>query len=258
MGRGHTPALSSTQVALLLAYSGTRYQGLQKNPGAVTVEEALEAAIHRAGGIADDNVGTLQKVSWSRAGRTDKGVHAVGQIIGVKLVGLDHEQLLDRINHELVGSEVRVLGLERVTQGFCAHTMCSSREYEYLLPTYVLRPSRPVAAVTDGAAAAAAEANGAAAAAAEADGAEANGAAVAAAAAAAAAEAAEAAAAAGGAAEADGAEADGAAAEAAAAAAAAAGGAAEAGVEEGEGAPLSEHEAACLLGYLEQLVGTHT
>ena len=187
MGRGHTPALSSTQVALLLAYSGTRYQGLQKNPGAVTVEEALEAAIHRAGGIADDNVGTLQKVSWSRAGRTDKGVHAVGQIIGVKLVGLDHEQLLDRINHELVGSEVRVLGLERVTQGFCAHTMCSSREYEYLLPTYVLRPSRPVAAVTDGAAAAAAEANGAAAAAAEADGAEANGAAVAAAAAAAAA-----------------------------------------------------------------------
>ena len=78
LGRGHTPALSSTQVALLLAYSGTRYQGLQKNPGAVTVEEALEAAIHRAGGIADDNVGTLQKVSWSRAGRTDKGVHAVG------------------------------------------------------------------------------------------------------------------------------------------------------------------------------------
>ena len=215
MGRGHTPALSSTQVALLLAYSGTRYQGLQKNPGAVTVEEALEAAIHRAGGIADDNVGTLQKVSWSRAGRTDKGVHAVGQIIGVKLVGLDHEQLLDRINHELVGSEVRVLGLERVTQGFCAHTMCSSREYEYLLPTYVLRPSRPAAAVANGAAAAAA-------------------------------------------AEADEAEADGAAAAAAeAAAAAAAGGAAEAGVEEGEGAPLSEHEAACLLGYLEQLVGTH-
>ena len=75
------------KVALLLAYSGTRYQGLQKNPGAVTVEGALEAAIHRAGGITDENFGTLQKVSWSRAGRTDKGVHAVGQIIGLKLVG---------------------------------------------------------------------------------------------------------------------------------------------------------------------------
>ena len=93
LGRDHTGLLFRTQVALLLAYCGTRYQGLQKNPGAVTVEETLEAAIHRAGGITDDNVGTLQKVSWSRAGRTDKGVHAVGQIIGAKLVGLDLEAL---------------------------------------------------------------------------------------------------------------------------------------------------------------------
>ena len=142
LGRGHTGLLFRTQVALLLAYCGTRYQGLQKNPGAVTVEETLEAAIHRAGGITDNNVGTLQKVSWSRAGRTDKGVHAVGQIIGAKLVGLDLEALRSRVNDELEGSEVRVLGLERATQGFCAHTMCSSREYEYLLPAYVLRPPR--------------------------------------------------------------------------------------------------------------------
>ena len=35
LGRGHTGLLFRTQVALLLAYSGTRYQGLQKNPGAV-------------------------------------------------------------------------------------------------------------------------------------------------------------------------------------------------------------------------------
>ena len=56
------------------------------------------------------------------------------------------EPLLNRINQELEGSEIRVLGLERATQGFCAHTMCSSREYEYLLPTYVLRPPRPAAA----------------------------------------------------------------------------------------------------------------
>ena len=111
LGRGHTGLLFRTQVALLLAYCGTRYQGLQKNPGAVTVEETLEAAIHRAGGITDDNVGTLQKVSWSRAGRTDKGVHAVGQIIGAKLVGLDLEALRSRVNDELEGSEVRVLGL---------------------------------------------------------------------------------------------------------------------------------------------------
>ena len=59
------------KVCLLVAYTGAPYQGLQKNPGAVTVEETLEVAMHRAGAMTDDNVGTLQKISWSRAGRTD-------------------------------------------------------------------------------------------------------------------------------------------------------------------------------------------
>ena len=39
------------KVALLVAYNGAPYQGLQKNPGATTIEETLEAAIHSAGGI---------------------------------------------------------------------------------------------------------------------------------------------------------------------------------------------------------------
>eukprot|EP00966_Prymnesium_polylepis_P152418 3520727-Prymnesium_polylepis.1 len=127
------------KVALLLAYNGAAYQGLQKNPDAVTVEEALEKAIHRAGGISDDNFGTLQKVSWSRAGRTDKGVHAVGQIIGLKLM-LHPEPMIERINSELEGEAIRILGCERVINSFCAHTHCEAREYEYVLPAYALRP----------------------------------------------------------------------------------------------------------------------
>ena len=74
------------KVALLLAYNGASYQGLQKNPDAFTVEEVLERAIYASGGISESNFGTLQKISWSRAGRTDKGVHAVGQIISMKMV----------------------------------------------------------------------------------------------------------------------------------------------------------------------------
>lgn len=126
------------KVALLLAYNGVLYQGLQKNPDATTVEETLETAIHRAGGISDENFGTLQKISWSRAGRTDKGVHAVGQIIGLKML-LQPEPMMDRINSELEGTGIRVLGFERVINSFCAHTMCESREYQYVLPVYALR-----------------------------------------------------------------------------------------------------------------------
>ncbi|KAL3892962.1 MAG: hypothetical protein SGPRY_014610 [Prymnesium sp.] len=133
------PKLSKRKVALLVAYNGGPYQGLQKNPDATTVEEALELAIHRAGGISDENVGTLQKVGWSRAGRTDKGVHAVGQLISLKM--MLPSGVLEEINRQLGEQPIRLLGCERVINSFCAHTYCEGREYEYLLPTYVLRAS---------------------------------------------------------------------------------------------------------------------
>lgn len=137
-----TNPLGKRKVALLVAYNGVGFHGLQKNPDVVTVEETLEQAIHRAGGISDDNAGTLQKVNWSRAGRTDKGVHALGQIISLKMM-LPHESILEDINKQLVSapSPLRVLSFERVNNKFCAHTHCSSREYEYLLPVSVLCPS---------------------------------------------------------------------------------------------------------------------
>ena len=127
------------KVALLLAYNGARYQGLQKNPGATTVAETVEGAMHRAGAISDENLGSLQKISWSNAGRTDKGVHAVGQIISCKII-LEPSPMIERVNEQLAGSGIRVLGCERATNSFCAHTSCSSREYEYLIPLYCLRP----------------------------------------------------------------------------------------------------------------------
>jgi tRNA pseudouridine38-40 synthase len=163
------------KVALLVAYNGSAYQGLQRNTNAKTIEDVLEAAMHAAGAISDDNVGTLQKIAWSKAGRTDKGVHAAGQVISCKLIlqaagggagsygeglgdGGDEQAALAgtmaAINAHLerACSDVRVLRLERVTNSFCAHTGCSSREYEYLLPAYCLRPPHATVLGEEGAA----------------------------------------------------------------------------------------------------------
>ena len=42
-------------------------------------EKELEKALLLAGGISEENFGNIQKVSWSRTARTDKGVHAIAQ-----------------------------------------------------------------------------------------------------------------------------------------------------------------------------------
>lgn len=46
------------------------------------MEAELELALYLAGTISKDNFGNPRKVSWSRSGRTDKGVHAVAQVRG--------------------------------------------------------------------------------------------------------------------------------------------------------------------------------
>lgn len=51
-----------------------------RNKGAKTIEAELELALYLAGSISKDNFGNPRKVSWSRSGRTDKGVHAAAQV----------------------------------------------------------------------------------------------------------------------------------------------------------------------------------
>ena len=65
---------------MCFGYLGSSYQGLQINPGAVTVEAVLEKALFLAGGIEECNYENLQKVGWTRAARTDRGVHAIAQV----------------------------------------------------------------------------------------------------------------------------------------------------------------------------------
>ena len=56
---------------ITVAYDGTAYGGWQVQPGAMTVQERLEQALERL-------CGTRPKVHGS--GRTDRGVHALGQV----------------------------------------------------------------------------------------------------------------------------------------------------------------------------------
>ena len=124
---------------MLLAYCGAGYQGMQRNPGAITIEGELEQALFRAGAISQCNFGDLRKVDWMRAARTDKGVSAVGQIVSARLV-IDPPGFVDRVNQHLP-KQISVFGYSRVTSNFNAKQMCDRRRYEYIVPVFAFDPA---------------------------------------------------------------------------------------------------------------------
>ena len=65
---------------ILMGYSGTGYQGMQRNPGHKTIEDALFTALVKAGLVLPEAALAPNKVDFQRTARTDKGVHASRQV----------------------------------------------------------------------------------------------------------------------------------------------------------------------------------
>lgn len=135
-----TTSAVKRKYAVCFGYLGSRYQGLQINPpanGRTTVEAELERALFLAGTIDEVNFGYMQKVQWSRAARTDRGVHAASQCCAMKLKVNDRKTFATNVN-SFLPNDIRVHTLTRVTKGFNSKMLCNRRKYNYLLPTYVV------------------------------------------------------------------------------------------------------------------------
>ena len=94
-----------------------------------------------AGAISKANADDPKKSSLVRCARTDKGVHAAGNVISLKLV-IEHPGIVEKINEQL-SPQIRVWGIERTNGSFSAYQMCDSRIYEYLIPSYSFLPPHP-------------------------------------------------------------------------------------------------------------------
>ncbi|KAK1320510.1 putative tRNA pseudouridine synthase [Acorus calamus] len=144
---GDVPAESETtkkkrykrrKIAIFLAYSGHGYQGMQKNPGAKTIEGDLEEALYLSGAVPESDRSTPRRYDWARSARTDKGVSAAGQVVSGRFyVDPEPEGLAARLNSHLP-SQIRVFGFKRVTGSFNAKKFCDRRRYVYLLPLFAL------------------------------------------------------------------------------------------------------------------------
>ena len=91
---------------LTLAYDGSAFAGWARQPGLRTIQEEVERAIERILG---------EPLALSVAGRTDRGVHAWGQV-----ASYGHEALDPRRLNGLLPNDVAVLASEPASRGFDA------------------------------------------------------------------------------------------------------------------------------------------
>jgi tRNA pseudouridine38-40 synthase len=118
--------------ALGVEYDGSGYCGWQRQPERLSIQEALESALS---GIASETISVIA------AGRTDRGVHACGQVVHFDTQAQRPLTAWVRGVNALLPPGIAVLWAHPVPQEFHARFSAHSRSYQYLLLNYPVRPA---------------------------------------------------------------------------------------------------------------------
>jgi tRNA pseudouridine38-40 synthase len=115
-------------VRLDIEYDGSGFSGWAAQPGLRTVQGELESALETV---------LREPVDLTVAGRTDTGVHALGQVASFSLAGDPPSDLARRLNG-IGPDDIAVTAAEPVAEGFDARRDATSRTYRYRV---LARPS---------------------------------------------------------------------------------------------------------------------
>ena len=112
-----------TTVRLDIEYDGAGFRGWARQPGQRTVQGELETALATV---------LREPVELTVAGRTDTGVHALGQVASFQTAAEPPEDLARRLNG-LAPDDVAVTAAAVVAEGFNARHDAKARSYRYRL-----------------------------------------------------------------------------------------------------------------------------
>jgi tRNA pseudouridine38-40 synthase len=107
---------------VVMAYDGTDYSGWQVQPGEITIQGEIQAALRRVTGESPLPQGS---------GRTDAGVHALGQVASFMLNAPIPADNLRRALNRTLPDAIRILHAETVPEGFHARHSATAKTYEY-------------------------------------------------------------------------------------------------------------------------------
>jgi tRNA pseudouridine38-40 synthase len=109
-------------IKLTIEYDGTNYHGWQVQPNGITIQEILEQALEKILGV---------KVRLNGSGRTDAGVHALGQVANFVCPSDIDLWKLQRGLNALTPADIVVKKAEVVLDLFDARRDAQSRVYQY-------------------------------------------------------------------------------------------------------------------------------
>jgi len=118
---------------LTIEYDGTPFNGWQRQVGQPSVQQTLEEAIEAFSG---------EQVTTQAAGRTDSGVHALGQVAHFDLSReWDPFRIGEALNYHLKPNPIAIVKTEAVSEEFEARFSAKTRHYEYRILNRRARPA---------------------------------------------------------------------------------------------------------------------
>ena len=115
------------RIAVKIGYLGTQYHGFQIQPQSVgpTIEGELFKALKKLDIIEDQ-----ASSNYSAAGRTDKGVHALSQVVSFDTA---HPNVTPRMINSMLPEGIWTIAIAKPPSGFNARKDAITREYRYFL-----------------------------------------------------------------------------------------------------------------------------
>lgn len=111
-------------IKLIIEYDGKGFNGWQKQPNKLNIQGEIERAIQEITG---------EEINLIASGRTDAGVHSLGQIANFKTgSNLPIEKFAIAINSKLKQS-IRIKSAEEVDDMFHARYSCKGKKYRYII-----------------------------------------------------------------------------------------------------------------------------
>src|SRR6478736_1155737 len=111
-------------VRLLVAYDGTDFHGWQRQPELRTVQECIEQAARRV---------VRHQVTVTGSGRTDSGVHAVGQVANFLTTSQTPCDKLRKAIGSRLPKDISIYHACEVPLGFRSSRDAISKQYRYTI-----------------------------------------------------------------------------------------------------------------------------